>query len=100
MANSVDPDQTPRSVASDLGVHCFAKAYLSQYFRVITVYSVCMGINYLICETSQWKAYHQKHLMEQSKRLSGDLKPELKKTTNKTKLESILISASMFRSSG
>ena len=23
MANSVDPDQTPRSVASDLGLHCF-----------------------------------------------------------------------------
>ena len=22
MANSVDPDQTPRSVASDLGLHC------------------------------------------------------------------------------
>ena len=23
-ANSEDPDQTPRSVASDLGLHCFA----------------------------------------------------------------------------
>ena len=23
-ANSVDPDQTPRSVASDLGLHCLA----------------------------------------------------------------------------
>ena len=23
-ANSVEPDQTPRSVASDLGLHCFA----------------------------------------------------------------------------
>ena len=23
-ANSVDPDQTPHSVASDLGLHCFA----------------------------------------------------------------------------
>ena len=22
LANSVDPDQTPRSVASDLGLHC------------------------------------------------------------------------------
>ena len=25
MTNSVDPDQTPRSVASDLGLHCFTK---------------------------------------------------------------------------
>ena len=24
-ANSGDPDQTPRSVASDLGLHCFSK---------------------------------------------------------------------------
>ena len=31
MANSVDPDQTLCSAASDLGLHC-AKAYLSQYF--------------------------------------------------------------------
>ena len=23
VANSVDPDQTPRSVASDRGLHCF-----------------------------------------------------------------------------
>ena len=29
MANSVDPDQTPRCAASDQGLHCFAQAYLS-----------------------------------------------------------------------
>ena len=27
-ANSVDPDQTPRSVAPDLGLHCLPKSYL------------------------------------------------------------------------
>ena len=27
-ANSVDPDQTPRSVASDLGLHCLRMSYL------------------------------------------------------------------------
>ena len=27
-ANSVDPDQTPRSAASDLGLHCFPTSHL------------------------------------------------------------------------
>ena len=27
-ANSVDPDQTPRSVASDLGLHCLPLSFL------------------------------------------------------------------------
>ena len=27
-ANSVDPDRTPRSVASDLGLHCLPKSVL------------------------------------------------------------------------
>ena len=27
-ANSVDPDQTPRSVASDLGLHCLPMSLL------------------------------------------------------------------------
>ena len=27
-ANSVDPDQTPRSVASDLGLHCLPVSHL------------------------------------------------------------------------
>ena len=36
---SVDPDQTPRSVASDLGLHCLLKSvclseYLSKYGNV------------------------------------------------------------------
>ena len=26
VANSVDPDQTPRSVASDLGLHCLIRS--------------------------------------------------------------------------
>ena len=29
MANSVDPDQTPRSTASDLGLHCLQRPILS-----------------------------------------------------------------------
>ena len=28
MANSVDPDQTPRSAASDLGLHCLSMSLL------------------------------------------------------------------------
>ena len=28
IANSVDPDQPPRSAASDLGLHCFADVFL------------------------------------------------------------------------
>ena len=35
MANSVDPDQMPHSAASDQGLHCFAKAYLSQYLGLL-----------------------------------------------------------------
>ena len=27
-ANSVDPDQTPRSAASDLGLHCLSMSFL------------------------------------------------------------------------
>ena len=29
-ANSADPDQTPRSVASDLGLHCLPMSQMSQ----------------------------------------------------------------------
>ena len=35
MANSVDPDQMPHSVASDLGLHCLGLSV--PIFRVITV---------------------------------------------------------------
>ena len=34
-SNSVDPDQTPRCAASDLGLHCLLRIVL--IFRVITV---------------------------------------------------------------
>ena len=34
VANSVDPDQTPHSVVSDLGLQ-FAQACLSQYLRLL-----------------------------------------------------------------
>ena len=36
MANSVDPDQTPRSAASDLGLHCLLRPICPN--RVFTVY--------------------------------------------------------------
>ena len=39
MANSVDPDQTPRSAASDLGLHCLQSPIL----RAITVYRNCLN---------------------------------------------------------
>ena len=37
MANSVDPDQTPRSAASDLSLHCL-QGLSVPVLRVITVY--------------------------------------------------------------
>ena len=37
-ANSVDPDQTPRSAASDLGLHCLPASLLGK-----------LSINGLIC---------------------------------------------------
>ena len=33
-ANSVDPDQTPRSAASDLGVHCLPMSLLWDAWRI------------------------------------------------------------------
>ena len=37
MANSVDPDQTPRSAASDLGLHCLQRPICpsNQYLGLI-----------------------------------------------------------------
>ena len=35
MANSVDPDQMPHSVASDLGLHCLLRPVLSQYLELL-----------------------------------------------------------------
>ena len=31
MVNSVDPDQTPRSAASDLGLHCLPRSVCPKY---------------------------------------------------------------------
>ena len=42
MNNSVDPDQTPHPVASDLDLH-FAKAYLPQYLGLLG-----LGINFKV----------------------------------------------------
>ena len=36
-ANSVDPDQTPRSAASDLGLHCLSLSHLFQVPLVMTL---------------------------------------------------------------
>ena len=33
MANSVDPDQMPQSVASDLGLHCLQRPIGPNFFR-------------------------------------------------------------------
>ena len=37
MGNSVDPDQMPHSVASDLGLHCLQGPIMSQYLRVFVL---------------------------------------------------------------
>ena len=38
--NSVDPEQTPSSVASDLGLHCLPRSHLSHVMRK-PVYAIC-----------------------------------------------------------
>ena len=48
--------------------------------QIVNIYSVL----YLICKTSQWNTYKQNTMIKQSKDLSGDLKPEHKKTTIRT----------------
>ena len=35
MSNSVDPDQTPKNVAFDLGLSLFVQACLSQYLGLL-----------------------------------------------------------------
>ena len=39
MANSVDPDQMPHSVTSDLGLHCLLKSIPT--LRVMSVHAGC-----------------------------------------------------------
>ena len=36
MANSVDPDQMPHSLASDLGLHCLQRPICPNYIMVYT----------------------------------------------------------------
>ena len=49
MANSVDPDQMPYSVASDLGLHCLQRLVCpSSILRFITVHVVCSDITEII----------------------------------------------------
>ena len=70
-AKSGEPDQTPRSAASDLGLHC-------------------LPITLLRVSRLQWVKHHSETyiiknpLMKQSKGPNGDLKPEHKKNTNRT----------------
>ena len=44
-ANSVDPDQTPRSAASDRGQHCLSISLLwdarHKWVKVILVFAIC-----------------------------------------------------------
>ena len=42
MANSVDPDQMPRSAASDLGLHCLLRPVcLSEFLGEVRYYLTC-----------------------------------------------------------
>ena len=52
MANSVDPDQTLRFAASDLGLHCLLTGLSVPIFKVITVRStgISNGIDF-VCLT-------------------------------------------------
>ena len=45
MANSVDPDQMPQNVASDLGLHYFLRPIYPIILRVITV---CIALDKML----------------------------------------------------
>ena len=48
-ANSVNPDQTPRSVASDLGIHCFLMCLLwDARLKWVTWYTTVSALLWLI----------------------------------------------------
>ena len=67
-ANSGDPDQTPRSAASDLGLHCFpmtllrspeynglSHAMLKALSRdIIFIYSMCANIIFSMCTNTEY----------------------------------------------
>ena len=53
-------------------------------FQITNIWSVRVGVLYLICETSPWNTYNKNTLIKQSKGLNGDLKPEHMETTNRT----------------
>ena len=46
MTKSVDPDQMPQNVASDLGLHCLHRPISVQILRVIMVSKNLIGIDY------------------------------------------------------
>ena len=48
-ANSEDPDQTPRSAASDLGLHCLSISFLGV--------SRLQWVNAIFCQTVQFKQF-------------------------------------------
>ena len=44
-ANSVDPDQTPRSAASDLGLHCLPMSHVwNVRYKWVNVLSVALRL--------------------------------------------------------
>ena len=49
-ANSGDPDQTPRSVASDLGLHCLPTGHLGLSGVQLVKITVLNDANYLEAE--------------------------------------------------
>ena len=53
MANSVDPDQTPRAAASDLGLHCLQRSICSNtygyYGSILYRFGSCLFYLSLIC---------------------------------------------------
>ena len=65
-ANSGDPDQTPHSATSDLGLHCLPVTLL--------------GVSRL-----QW--VNHKRYKGTKNRLNGDLKPDHKKTADTTTMD-------------
>ena len=83
-----------RPVGKLLGMEGLNQFYLLEtspliltQLQITKIHSVRKEILYLICETSQWNTYNKKNTaVKQNKWFNGYLKPECKKTTNRSSM--------------
>ena len=60
-SNNIDPDQKPRSAASDLGLHCFLRAYFPNAVRILRINKVFKRI--VIDEDILWLSIGNGHIL-------------------------------------